>query len=350
MTTGAPQIGRLHRLCGACRMAKEERAELSTEPTEPLMPSLGMSVSPDCQLRCLYCPPGGEDIDRCRGVCSFDIVRATMVAARAAGLFFVRLTGGEPLTRPDRCRQALGASIELGFERIVLDTNGVALRENIKWLADFAPRFECKVSLDALDRGVYRRITGTDAALEVASAIRCATESGLRVTVNIVVSRLNLESFWPVLDLCEEVGAATKLFDVFDFCGHTRFPWSKLHVGLEEVVAALERRYESLERVRLPGNRGLAMRKFKMENGRELLVVQHHGSGAGTRAFSEICRDCSHYPCAVGRFQLVLRSDGMLLPCRLRADLAVPTVGSSAAQVRDVVSSFVVELKSHWFE
>src|SRR5690625_7751198 len=76
---------------------------------KPLVDSYGrvhrdlrISLTDVCNLRCTYCMPaeGVEWMARANILTTDELVRTTEVAA-ALGIIEVRLTGGEPLLRPD---------------------------------------------------------------------------------------------------------------------------------------------------------------------------------------------------------------------------------------------------------
>jgi len=82
-----------------------ERTSLRSPPeigpgTRPVT-YLRVSVTERCGFRCFYCSPSREPAIAAEALSAADIERVVQVALRRLGVTHVRLTGGEPLERPD---------------------------------------------------------------------------------------------------------------------------------------------------------------------------------------------------------------------------------------------------------
>src|SRR4051812_789483 len=91
------------------------------------MTYLRLSVTDRCNFRCAYCSPaswGGKKDQLSAG----EFVRIASVFARM-GISRVRLTGGEPLIRPDVLEIASGISALNGIRRVAITTNGSMLKK-----------------------------------------------------------------------------------------------------------------------------------------------------------------------------------------------------------------------------
>ena len=98
-------------------------------------------------------------------------------AAVSLGVRKVRLTGGEPLMRPDIV-DLVGAFSETGVRDLSLTTNGQKLRELARPLRDAGLR-RLNISLDSMDPDRYRLITGGGELLRALEGIASAEEAGL---------------------------------------------------------------------------------------------------------------------------------------------------------------------------
>ena len=151
---------------------------------------LRISVTDRCNLRCAYCLPG-EDIPRLRheDVLRYEeILRVARVAA-GLGITKVRVTGGEPLVR----RGVIDFLAELaripGIRDLSLTTNGLLLKENAGRLRA-AGVARVNVSMDTLDPGRYRDITGVDAFEQAWEGIRASQAHGFHpIKINVVALR-----------------------------------------------------------------------------------------------------------------------------------------------------------------
>ena len=161
---------------------------------------LRISIADRCNERCLYCLPEGYQGWAHRSDHLTDEEILSVVRA-AAGLGFrtFRLTGGEPLLRPNLPEVVRSMAATPGVEAIGLSTNGTRLAALAQPLREAGVR-TVNISLDALDAAVYRRITGGDVA-SVLAGIRAAVDAGFeRVKLNTVLWRgLNEGELWPLV-------------------------------------------------------------------------------------------------------------------------------------------------------
>ncbi len=168
-----------------------ERTSLGSRPgTHPAarpVTYLRVSVTDRCGFRCFYCSPAEERSAAARALSPADIERVVRISQRL-GVTHVRLTGGEPLERPDVV-EIVRRLAGLGLAQLSLTTNGVRL----VGLADALRRAgltRVNVSLPHTEAEGFRRITGRDALSEVLAGIRAAQDAGLApVKTNTVVLR-----------------------------------------------------------------------------------------------------------------------------------------------------------------
>jgi GTP 3',8-cyclase len=161
---------------------------------------LRISVTDRCNERCLYCMPEGylgwERKEE--HLTAEEIIRIAQVAVEL-GFRKFRLTGGEPLVRRDLVEIVRGLKAITGTEFIGLSTNGTRLAVLAETLFQ-AGINAVNVSLDALDPGLYRSITGGNVN-EVLTGIRQTVAAGFRrVKLNCVLMRGKSEpEIWPLV-------------------------------------------------------------------------------------------------------------------------------------------------------
>jgi len=147
-------------------------------------------VTDRCNLRCVYCMPeaGLPWIDK-RAILSFEEIEQIARAAASVGVRSLRLTGGEPLVRPDlHLLVARLAAIE-GIEDIALSTNGLLLAEQVERLAAAGLR-RVNISLDTLQADRFERIARRPGLDRVLAGIDAAIAAGLGpVKLNCVAMR-----------------------------------------------------------------------------------------------------------------------------------------------------------------
>lgn len=163
---------------------------------------LRVSLTDRCNLRCTYCMPAeGVPWIPSGDLLTTDELVEVVDAATGAGIEEVRLTGGEPLLRPD-VADVVGRLAALPrAPRLSLTTNGLRLATLAGRLAD-AGLERVNVSLDTLRRDRFLAITRRDRLADVVGGIAAAKAVGLEpIKLNAVLVRgVNDDE---VLDLCD---------------------------------------------------------------------------------------------------------------------------------------------------
>jgi GTP 3',8-cyclase len=166
---------------------------------------LRISVTDRCNERCLYCMPEGYKgwAQKADHLTASEIVRVTGAACRL-GFRQFRLTGGEPCIRKDLVEIATGISMQPGVQSLGLSTNGTRL-SSLAAALRAAGVDSVNISLDTLEPGLYRRITGGD-VYAVHSGIQAALCAGFsRVKLNCVLMRgVNEAEIWPLIHFAAE--------------------------------------------------------------------------------------------------------------------------------------------------
>jgi cyclic pyranopterin phosphate synthase len=128
-----------------------------------------------------------------------EIVKVVEIAV-SQGISEVRLTGGEPLLRPDIVEIVSGINALENAPELSMTTNGVALAKVAKELADAGLR-RINVSLDTLDWERFKRLTFRDRYDDVIEGIAAARAAGLDpIKINTVLMRdINGDEALPLL-------------------------------------------------------------------------------------------------------------------------------------------------------
>lgn len=150
---------------------------------------LRISVTDRCNLGCVYCRPEkhSESLPGERLLRAEEIVRLVRIA-RQFEVRKVRLTGGEPLLRPDIAELVAGVKA-IGVPDLSLTTNGLFLAEKAGALKQ-AGLDRVNVSLDSLKSDRYRRITNGGELRQVLDGIAMARQVGLGpIKINVVLLR-----------------------------------------------------------------------------------------------------------------------------------------------------------------
>lgn len=290
---------------------------------------LRISVTDRCNFRCRYCMPrerfAAEHAFLPRSeLLTFEEI-ARFVSLLAGNVRKVRLTGGEPLLRkglPElvrMLRSTTGASL-------ALTTNGVLLPRLAGALAE-AGLDRLTVSLDALDDGVFRRVTDSDYGVaDVLAGIESAVKAGFRgIKINSVIRRgLNESEVLPLARKFHGSGHELRFIEYMDV-GSTN-GWSERDVlSAAELVATIDRELP-LEPIGRATASDVAARYRYRDGGGEIGVI-----ASVTEPF---CGDCS---------RLRLAADGQLYTCLFAtsgSDLRGPMrAGASDAELLELVEA-----------
>lgn len=160
------------------------------DPFDRTISYMRVSVTDRCNLRCIYCMPAeglpwipkGDQL-------SFDEIARVVEAAASLGLKSIRLTGGEPLIRPNLHELVARIAAVPGIEDISLSTNGLLLAAQARQLARSGLR-RVNVSLDTLRPDRFEQLARRPGLEAVLAGIDAAIEAGLTpIKLNCVVMR-----------------------------------------------------------------------------------------------------------------------------------------------------------------
>lgn len=162
---------------------------------------LRVSLTDRCSLRCTYCmPPDFADWIPGDNLLTTDELMTVLQLAVQHGITGIRLTGGEPLLRPDIVEIVRRIAQLPQAPSIALTTNGLRLAQLAQPLADAGLK-RVNVSLDTLDRDRFKALTYRDRLDDVLKGIDAAQAAGLLpVKVNAVLMRgINDDEAIPLL-------------------------------------------------------------------------------------------------------------------------------------------------------
>jgi cyclic pyranopterin phosphate synthase len=183
---------------------------------------LRVSVTDRCNERCQYCMPEEEQQWFARDeVLSFEELLRVVRVGAGLGIRKVRVTGGEPLTRPGVVAFCAAVAGLPGMRDVGISTNGTLLarmdggRTVARALVEAGVR-TANVSLDSLDRERYRRSTGRDLLPQVLAGIEAALEAGFEsVKLNCVLMRGATEGeLMPLLRYAGERGLLLRFIEL----------------------------------------------------------------------------------------------------------------------------------------
>jgi cyclic pyranopterin phosphate synthase len=206
---------------------------------------LRLSVTDRCDLRCTYCMSETMRFLPRSEVLSYEELDRLTAVFVGLGVRKLRITGGEPLVRPDVMVlfETLARHLRSGaLDELTLTTNGTQLARHAETLFRFGVR-RVNVSLDTLDAENYRALTRLGRIDKVLSGIDAALGAGLRVKLNAVALRGPFER--EVDDLIAFAHARNMDLTLIEQMplGLTGFAREAAHLPLSDLRRALESRW-----------------------------------------------------------------------------------------------------------
>jgi cyclic pyranopterin phosphate synthase len=216
-----------------------------------------ISVTDRCNFRCTYCMPkdiydSNYKFFKKTEILSFEeIIRLTKILADL-GVKKVRLTGGEPLLRKNIHVLISHIKNIKGIVDISMTTNGVLLSEKKAFLLKESGLNRLTVSLDSLDIGRFREISGSNYVPDdVLTGIENAKKAGFHnIKINMVVKKnVNNQDIIPMLENFYGSDCIVRFIEFMDV-GNVNF-WNKNEViSLENILSVISKKYniKSLEK------------------------------------------------------------------------------------------------------
>ena len=290
---------------------------------------LRISVMDRCNFRCPYCMPRETFHESYRFLKSserldfMEILRLARVFVRA-GVRKIRITGGEPLLRPNLA-DLIGDLTQLpDVEDIALTTNGMLLAKYATELKA-AGLNRITVSLDTLDPEVFAKMSGGFGGVsQVLDGIEHARRAGFApIKINTVVQRgVNDHTLLDLLAHFRGTGVIVRFIEYMDV--GTRNHWNQaLVVPSRELAATIAARWPLVPRDR--NYRGeVAERHVFADGGGEVGFI--------SSVSQPFCGDCS---------RARISSDGSFYTCLFATqgvDLRAPLrAGASDEELYEIV-------------
>ncbi len=187
------------------------------------MRDLRISVIDRCNFRCPYCMPSSQYsrkyhfLDK-RDWLTFGEITRLVKLFTQLGVYKIRLTGGEPLLRPnlDQLIQMLHSTD--GVNDLALTTNASLLYGQAEILKN-AGLNRITVSLDSLDNKTFGIMSGEKGILkDVKEGIREAARAGFRsIKLNCVIQKgVNEDSILPIVDYARQHHHIVRFIEYMD--------------------------------------------------------------------------------------------------------------------------------------
>ena len=166
---------------------------------------LRVSVTDNCNLRCVYCMEEKDNIFlKKENKLTDDEIYRIVKESASLGIKKIRITGGEPLVRPGIVELIGRINSIPGIEEIYLTTNGILLADMIDELAVNGLK-GVNISLDSLNEERFNKLTRLGKLNKVLEAIDKAIALGIKVKLNtVIVNDINKDEIIDFVNLTKE--------------------------------------------------------------------------------------------------------------------------------------------------
>lgn len=255
---------------------------------------LRVSVTSRCNHSCVFCHREGVLAPNAQKEMSPEDIEFLILTSTAIGVNNVKFTGGEPLIREDIVR--IVSLAKKHVREVTLVSNGSLLSKYASGLAE-AGLDRLNVSLHSVREETFKRITG-GRLREVLSGIDAAIQAGLKVKLDFLLLKHNIEEFPEVVDYAERKGLDMNVIELIPL-GMPPKVYASLRAPLDHVVKYLDKRASKKEVIRFQ-NRPV----YELPTGIKVYVIRGYGN-------PELCAGCT---------RLRVTPDGKLKTCIYRND------------------------------
>lgn len=213
---------------------------------------LRLAVTDRCNLRCNYCMPS-EGIDFAKKEKLFTVDELTTVSRILVeqGIDKLRITGGEPFARKDLMVLLRRLSKMEGLKDISITTNATLIGPHIEELKRIGIS-NINVSLDAVDRATFERITRRNQYGTVYGNLLRLIAEGFNVRINfIVLENQNIQEIYPILEAMKNYDVAVRFLEEMPFNGGSR-KFNTINWNYKRILEHITSKYPDIEQIPSP--------------------------------------------------------------------------------------------------
>ena len=285
--------------------------------------NLRVSLTDRCNLRCTYCMPNdfAAWLPSEHQLTTDELVRVIEIAV-SEGINEVRLTGGEPLLRPDIVEIVSRINAITNAPTLTMTTNALTLEKVAQPLVD-AGLTRINISLDTLDRDRFKLMTHRDRIDDVFAGIKAAQDAGINpIKINAVLLKgVNADEAPALLEWALANNLALRFIEQMPLDAGGIWERSSL-VTADDIYADLSTRYELTP---CNGRGSSPAEEFFVNGGPATVGI----IGSVTRPF---CGACD---------RLRLTSDGQLRSCLFSLEeMDLRTAMRNGASDEDIAARF----------
>lgn len=209
--------------------------------------ALRISVTDRCNIRCQYCMPEHDlhFLPQNR-LLSFAAIERFVRTVSKAGVSKIRITGGEPLMRPDLPQLIKRLAGITEVDDLAITTNGMLLAQEVESLVSAGLK-RINISLDTLNEATFQTIarrSGLQRVLEGIEAARAFPQLKLRLNA-LILKHLNQDDIVPLAQFAKRLSIPIRFIEFMPLDAERRWDGSQMLSG-EEIRRIIEAEFGAL--------------------------------------------------------------------------------------------------------
>lgn len=209
--------------------------------------ALRISVTDRCNIRCQYCMPDHDlQFLAQHRLLSFAAIERFVKAVAKAGVTKIRITGGEPLMRPNLAELIERLADIREVEDLALTTNGMLLASQVSELVAAGLK-RINISLDTLNEVTFEKIarrSGLQRVLEGIEAARAFPQLKLRLNA-LVLKHVNEDDIVPLAHFARQVSIPIRFIEFMPLDAERKWNGTQMLSG-QEIRSLIEKEFGPL--------------------------------------------------------------------------------------------------------
>jgi len=263
------------------------------DPWQRQIRKLRVSLTDRCNLRCRYCMPLHPNFMDKHNYLTPDEYVALIQELLTYGIEEVRITGGEPLVRPDFSEIILGLST-LSIPQLSLTTNGILLDHYWEILKK-CDVSKINISLDSLQPKTFASITYGNSLSRILENISQAVAQGFDIKINVVLMRgINDHELFDFIEYAQKLSVTVRFLELMRV-GYANELYYHHFISAQECIERIKMKYKMTQINSEPDSTAFY---FRVDNGAKVGFIASESQ--------PFCRTCSRWR---------LSADGRLFAC-----------------------------------
>lgn len=204
-----------------------------------------ISITDKCNFRCAYCKPNGNL--ESQDAMSDEEILQLCSALTKLGIRYLKITGGEPLVRPNIINLLRQMKQIEGIEQVTITTNGSMLESYLEELA--AMKIDgINISMDAVEDDLFRNITGNGDVSPIIRSLKRSQQLEIKnVKINcVLIKDVNETEYTKLIELVKAYDISIKFIEMMPIGTGKSFSVYSLH----DLKNQIEQKFGTLELVK----------------------------------------------------------------------------------------------------